>query len=170
MSRVAELRTPRLDLRRWTAEPGDVAAFFAIWGDPRVIWWGHCANHDAARTAIHRVTARCADDPVLGWWALIERATGAIVGNACLQPAPIPVGEIELGWHLAFAHQGQGFGTEAARALLAHAFASGLRRLIAEVVPLNWPSIAIARKLGMKPAGFVERNGCGHVVFAIERT
>jgi RimJ/RimL family protein N-acetyltransferase len=165
----AEIRTARLDLGRWQPEPDDVRAFFAIWGDPRVIWWGPCEDEAAARVAIHRVAARCADDPALGWWALTERATGAIVGSACLQPAPIPAGEIELGWHLAYDHQGQGFATEAARALVAHAFAHGLRRLIAEVVPLNWPSLAIVRKLGMKPVDMVERAGCGHVVFALER-
>jgi len=164
-----EIRTARLDLGRWTLDDRDVAAFFAIWGDPRVVWWGPCADHDAARAAIHRVNQRCTEDPVLGWWAMTERATGAIVGSACLQPAPVPAGEIELGWHLALAHQGKGFASEAARAVVAHAWAGGLRRVVAEVVPLNWPSLAIARKLGMKPVDMVERAGCGHVVFSLER-
>jgi RimJ/RimL family protein N-acetyltransferase len=163
------MRTARLDLGRWTTHDRDVAAFYGIWGDPRVIWWGPCADHEAARTAIERVIGRCAGDPALGWWALTERTTGAIVGSACVQPAPVPVGEIELGWHVAYAHQGKGFGSEAARAVLAHGFAHGLRRVVAEVVPLNWPSIAIARKLGMQPIDMVERAGCGHVVFVAER-
>ena len=163
-----ELRTARLDLARWTTADADVAAFFSIWGDPRVIWWGPCVDHDHARTTIERVTARCAGEPALGWWAMIDRRTGAITGNACLQPAPVPLGEIELGWHVALAHQGKGYATEAAQALIAHAFARGLRRVIAEVVPLNGASIAIARKVGMRPEGMVERAGCGHVVFALE--
>lgn len=164
-----ELRTARLDLGRWTTDDRDVAAFYAIWGDPRVIWWGACADHAAARASIERVIARCAGDPALGWWALTDRRTGAIVGSACLQPAPVPVGEIELGWHMARAHQGKGYASEAARAVVAYGFANGLRRMIAEVVPLNWPSIAIAEKLGMTPESMVDRAGCGHVVFAIER-
>jgi RimJ/RimL family protein N-acetyltransferase len=164
-----EIRTARLDFARWTTDDRDVAAFFTIWGDPRVIWWGACADHDAARASIERVIARCAGDPALGWWALTERRTGAIVGNACLQPAPVPPGEIELGWHMALAHQGKGYGTEAARALVEHGFAHGLHRMVAEVVPLNWPSIAIAERLGMHPESLIERAGCGHVVFVIER-
>jgi RimJ/RimL family protein N-acetyltransferase len=162
-----ELRTARLDLARWTTSDADVAAFFAIWGDPRVIWWGACADHDAARAALERVHARCAGVPACGWWALVERKTGAIVGNACLQPAPVPPDEIELGWHLGHAHQGKGFATEAARALCAHAFASGLPRVIAEIVPLNAASIAVAHRLGMRAESMVERAGCGHVVFAL---
>lgn len=165
----AELSTERLDLRRWTTRDADVAAFFAIWGDPRVIWWGACADHDAARAVIERVRARCADVPACGWWAMIERRTGAIVGNACLQPAPVPPDELELGWHLALAHQGKGYAIEAARALVAHAFASGLPRVIAEVVPLNAPSIAVARKLGMRADAVVRRGGCDHVVFVLDR-
>ena len=164
-----ELRTERLDLARWTTDPADVAAFFSIWGDPRVIWWGACVDHEHARATIERTAARCAGDPALGWFAMIDRKTGAVTGNACLQPAPVPEGEIEIGWHVALAHQGKGFATEAARALLARAFAGGLPRVIAEVVPLNGASIAIARKLGMRPESMVERAGCGHVVFALER-
>lgn len=164
-----ELSTARLDLRRWTTGDADVAAFFSIWGDPRVIWWGACADHDAARAVIERVVARCAGVPACGWWAMIERRTGAIVGNACLQPAPVPAGEIELGWHLAFAHQGRGYAIEAARALVAHAFARGLPRVIAEVIPLNAPSIAVARKLGMRADSIVARGGRDHVVFVLDR-
>ncbi|HTJ41411.1 MAG TPA: GNAT family N-acetyltransferase [Kofleriaceae bacterium] len=163
------IRTARLELRLWTEREDDVAAFFAIWGDPRVIWWGACADRDAARATIARVSARCAGVPACGWFAMIDRATGAVVGSACLQPAPVPAGEIEVGWHVARAHQGRGFATEAARALLDHAWASGLTRVIAEAVPLNGASIAIMRKLGMRYASMVERGGCGHVVFAIDR-
>jgi len=161
-----EIRTARLDLARWTSD--DAAAFHAIWGDPRVIWWGAAPDVDASRAALDRIAVRCAGDPAVGWFAMIERATGAICGNACLQPAPIPAGEIELGWHVAAAHQGRGLATEAARALVAHAAAHGVPRLIAEIVPFNWSSLAIARKLGMSPAGWVERGGAGHVVMAVE--
>lgn len=164
------IRTERLDLRPWTTADADVAAFFAIWGDPRVIWWGACADHDAARAVIERVRPRCAGVPACGWWAMIERRTGAIVGNACLQPAPVPPGEIELGWHLALAHQGKGYAIEAGRALVAHAFASGLPRVIAEVIPFNARSIAIARKLGMRADAVVARGGRDHVVFVLDRT
>jgi RimJ/RimL family protein N-acetyltransferase len=163
-----ELRTERLDLARWTTADADVAAFFSIWGDPRVIWWGPCADHEHARATIERTAARCAGQPALGWWAMIDRKTGAIAGNACIQPAPVPDGETEIGWHVAYAQQGKGYATEAARALVAHAFAHGLARLIAEVVPLNFASIAIARKLRMRPEGMVMRAGCEHVIFALE--
>ena len=161
---TAALATERLDLQRWT--PDEAPAFHAIWGDPRVIWWGASADVATSRAMIERVRGRCAGDDALGWWAMRERATGAIVGSVCTQPAPDPPGGIEIGWHVAHAHQGRGYAREGAIALMHHAAAVGLRHLIATVIPLNYASCAVARHLGMDAVGMVDRLAVAHVVFA----
>lgn len=161
---TAAIATARLDLHRW--EPDEAPAFHAIWGDPRVIWWGPSASVAQSRTMIERLRGRCAGDDALGWWAMRERASGAIVGNVCTQPAPDPPGGVEIGWHLAHAHQGRGYAREGAAALMQHAAKVGLRHLVATVIPLNYPSVAVARHLGMDAVAVVDRLAVAHVVFA----
>jgi RimJ/RimL family protein N-acetyltransferase len=158
------LTTARLALRRWT--PDDAPAFHAIWGDPRVIWWGPSADVAQSRTILERLRGRCAGDDALGWWALHDRATGACVGSVCTQPAPDPPGGVEIGWHVAHDHQGHGYAREGATALMQHAARTGLRHLVATVIPLNYASCAVARRLGMRPVGLVDRLAVAHVVFA----
>jgi ribosomal-protein-alanine N-acetyltransferase len=57
---------------------------------------------------------------------------------------------VEIGWRLAAAHRGRGYATEAARAVLAHAFgALGLREVVSFTVPANAASRRVMEKLGM---------------------
>lgn len=49
------------------------------------------------------------------------------------------------------AHQGRGYATEAALALLAHAFGTlGLHRIVATCQPQNTPSVRVMEKLGLR--------------------
>ncbi len=49
-----------------------------------------------------------------GWWALLERQTGAFVGAACLQHlGHIESNPLEIGWRLIPPAQGKGYATEA---------------------------------------------------------
>ena len=55
------LLTDRLRLRPWTEDDGP--AFHEIWGDPRVIRWGHTESPAASRQKLSEVLARCAAMP-----------------------------------------------------------------------------------------------------------
>ena len=109
--------------------------------------------------------------PPLGDRAVVLRATGEVVGLAGLVPAygPFeqlrPLGktsvdpprmapyriEIGLFYHVHPAHRGQGFATEAARALAAFAFERLLLgRIVATTAHANAASIAVMRHLGMR--------------------
>ena len=60
---------------------------------------------------------------------------------------------IEIGWRLACAHWGKGYATEAARAVVAHAFGPlGLDELVSFTVPANRRSRAVMERLGMTHA------------------
>ena len=60
----------------------------------------------------------------------------------------------ELGWIFDEAFWGNGYATEAAAGLARYAFAKyGISDLWADIRPENTSSIAVARRLGMRPTG-----------------
>jgi len=162
------IETERLTLRPWTAE--DLEAFHAIWGDPEVIWWGASESLDETRSRYEALLARHADWPLgIGWYALVENETHALVGDVLLQPAPFVEG-IEIGWHLCRPAWGRGYATEAARAVCTRAFeATDLERLYAIVATRNGRSLRIVEKLGMEAVRDMEYAGLPHRLFAIDR-
>lgn len=109
--------------------------------------------------------------PPYGDRAIVRRATGELVGVAGLVPALGPFGtlpslggdpgnrlfrpEVGLYWAVDPAHQGHGYATEAARALVDFAFAQlSLAVIVATTTYDNATSIAVMRRLGMT----IDRN------------
>ena len=125
------------------------AALAAIYADPEVARYIGGDRLDAAGTAAQ--VARFEEvwrEYGFGQSAVLERATGALIGRAGLHPWPA-WDEVELGYVLARAAQGRGYATEAARAWLDTAFdVLGLDRLTAVIHPDNGPSRALAERLG----------------------
>jgi RimJ/RimL family protein N-acetyltransferase len=96
--------------------------------------------------------------PPLGVWAVERRADGTVLGTVLLLAMPnAEHGEVEIGWHLHTDSWGRGYATEAARAVLGHAFGAGLPEVLAVTHLDNGPSQAVARKLGMTDEGVVEK-------------
>jgi RimJ/RimL family protein N-acetyltransferase len=106
--------------------------------------------------------------PPYGDRALALRGTPEVVGACGYVPCLAPFGQIpalrlstdptparmstEFGlyWAISPAHQRRGYATEAARALIAYAFAElGLARVVATTSYDNAPSIGVMRKVGM---------------------
>lgn len=88
-----------------------------------------------------------------GYWVLRERATGDRVGGAMLmirrEGAPV-----ELGFLFARNAWGRGFATEAARAVLGHAFeALRIPEIQAFTDVENAASMAVLRKVGFRDDG-----------------
>lgn len=69
-------------------------------------------------------------------------------------------GEVELGYWIERAHWGQGFATEAARAVLRLARALGHRRVTAGHFLDNAASSRVLRKIGFVPTGEVRPRYC----------
>ena len=164
------LRTKRLALRSW--EEPDLPAFFDLYSRDEVTRWlgAHprraVASLDEARERLSRWHAREREvDPPLGLWAIVPLvpATGQQarpVGTIPLLPladADGPAGLIEVGWHLHPGHQGQGLATEAAAAILTAAEAAGINEVLALTDPDNFPSQAVAARLGMRDEGLTRR-------------
>jgi RimJ/RimL family protein N-acetyltransferase len=65
--------------------------------------------------------------------------------------------QVELGWAVGRAHWGNGYATEAARAVRAWIYAErGVERLISLIDPANKRSERVAAKLGARPVETVE--------------
>jgi len=118
----------------------------------------------------HGALARL-EQPPYGDRAMVLRATGELIGSIGLVPSLGPFDrlasfggdiaatryrpEVGLFWAVRTAHQRQGYASEAARAVIAYAFAAlQLDRLVATTEHANTASQAVMRRLGMA----VERN------------
>ena len=100
--------------------------------------------------------------------AIVRRSDGTLIGAvgfaACLAPfgqlrsfdgAPHRTSEVGLFWALFPEHQGNGYATEAARAMVSYAFDElDLARIVATTEHDNLRSIAVMKRLGMT----IERN------------
>ena len=102
------------------------------------------------------------------FWAVIERASGTLIGDAGLYRTP--AGEVELGYTLGAAWWGRGYATEAASRWLAFAFGElGMSEVVALAEPANIGSLHVLEKLGMRRDGERIAFGRPHAVFRAQR-
>src|SRR3954447_9717288 len=74
------------------------------------------------------------------FWAVVERASGQLIGDAGLYRTP--TGEVELGYTLGAAWWGRGYATEAASRWISVAFGElGLSEVVALAEPANVGSV-----------------------------
>lgn len=148
---VGTLVTERLRLRQWREE--DRAPFAALNADPRVMEFFPSTRSRAESDAlIDRHSALIdAGEPALR--AVEVTATGAFIGFVGLA---VPHFEasftpcVEIGWRLARDAWGQGYASEAARVVLAHAFDDlGLDEVVSFTAVVNLRSQAVMERIGM---------------------
>ncbi|WP_433531986.1 GNAT family N-acetyltransferase [Micromonospora sp. CA-263727] len=157
--------TERLLVRDWSDGPADLARLFEIYSRPEVARWLGAASGlpltDPAQAVALLARWRrrhAAHGDRYGTWAVEMRETGVVVGTAMLKPLPgrderVLTDDIEVGWHLHPDAWGNGYATEAARALVERELATGTRLVHAVVDPGNTASMAVARRLGMRHVG-----------------
>jgi RimJ/RimL family protein N-acetyltransferase len=86
-----------------------------------------------------------------GFWAEIEKKSGAFIGWFHLRPGPgAPVDEPELGYRLRSSAWNKGYATEGSRALIHKAFTElGATRVVAETMAVNVRSRRVMEKAGL---------------------
>lgn len=169
-TRSLELITARLLLRPFDA--GDRAAIHAIYADPEVMRFvGHGAHRTMAdTTAALRTYAEILEARGYSFLAVVERATGTLIGDGGLHPLGGRGPDVELGYTLARTAWGRGYATELGRALVEHAFTVlGVQRVVAQVEPANLASRHVLEKLGMTRCEQRLAYGRPHLFYALER-
>jgi ribosomal-protein-alanine N-acetyltransferase len=157
--------TERLELRAF--EPADLDALHAVYGDPEVTRFIPAyptLEHTRRALDIHVREAR-AGNPA--FWALIERESGDLIGDAGLGLIEGIGPEIELGYTLGPRWWGRGYATEAARAVCDHALGPlALGEVLALVRPANAASINVLEKIGMERLGTRHAYGTEHLAYS----
>ncbi|MDO2441290.1 GNAT family N-acetyltransferase [Enterobacter nematophilus] len=146
-----ELETPRLKLEPYNDSHYEgLRVMDSDSGVMRYITGGIVKTPEETWEGIRRVQARW-DKYNFSWWAIKEKTSGAIVGAACLQHlANVDGAPLEIGWRLVPEHNGQGYATEAAKAIIDYAVERiGATYLVAVADPENIPSQRVMQRLGM---------------------
>ena len=144
------LETPRLVIRSF--EPTDAAGMLAVFGDPEVRRYLPPFTDPTLETMQQSVARRMAMEAQNGHglWAVERKDTGELIGDCGLMLVEGTGPEVEIAYHYRQRAWGQGFGTEAAIACLAHGFGPiGLARVIAICFPENVGSWRVMEKAGM---------------------
>jgi len=158
------LSTPRLQLREIVAS--DAPALLAIHGDREAMkWFGTdpLADLEAAEKVIAGfANMRTLPSPGVRWG--IVHATpsrgSALLGTCGVFRWNRGWRSCLTGYELARQAQGQGYMSEALRAVYAWAFdVMGVDRIEAQVHPLNTPSLALLGKLGFVEEGLLREAG-----------
>lgn len=145
------LRTERLLLRPHV--DSDLDDLLVFHSDPEVVRYTPWPVRDREQTAAalaKKLTQYSASAD--GEWlvlAIVEQATGTVVGEVLLKREDAAAGHAELGYALSRAAQGRGLATEAARAMISLAVGSfGVTRIDAVIDPRNAPSERVLLRLG----------------------
>jgi ribosomal-protein-alanine N-acetyltransferase len=170
---MPSLETPRLLLRPFAS--GDGPAHARLYAKPEVTRFlagGPFLGEAAARrsrAALELFVNHWAGHG-FGVWAVLDRATGAFIGQCGLKYLPESP-EVEILYALDPPYWGRGVATEAARAALRHGFeTTGLDRIVAVARPEHHASHRVMEKLGMAYEGVVEvYGGLRAVLYAISR-
>ena len=104
-----------------------------------------------------------------GFWAIEERESGRPVGGVGLFPLNWEGPEIELAYHVVPSVWNLGYASEAATAVLAAAWDTGLDHVVAVAMPGNVASRRVMEKLGMSFEGSTRYRDFDVVRYSIER-
>jgi [ribosomal protein S5]-alanine N-acetyltransferase len=142
--------TERLRIRKF--EMGDLDALAPIMAKPEMFRHSYRGpqSREETRAMLERFLQRYERDGS-GPYAVLLKETGALIGFAGLPVHEIDgVKEIEVGYGIDPAYQGQGYAAEATKACRDYAFQRlGAKRVVSIIKKDNEASLKVAAKLGM---------------------
>ena len=160
----------KLVFRAW--EPADLPLAESLWTDPGVMrHMGGPMTDEGVRTRLQLEMRR---QKTLGvqYWPMFLRDTGEFAGCAGLRPWHDEANVLEVGVHVARRFWSERLGEEAARAVIAFAFAElGCRALTAGHGPHNHNSKALIERLGFRYTHEAPWGAAGvmHPFYRLER-
>ncbi|MFD2028849.1 GNAT family N-acetyltransferase [Promicromonospora aerolata] len=163
MTKVTPGPTERLRFREM--HDGDLDDLAALLGDPEVMrYYSSPKTREQAQGWIDWNLRNYAEHG-FGLW-IVETHDGEFVGDCGLTWQEVDgVRDVEVGYHVRTALQGQGFATEAAAACRDAAREAGVERLTANVRADNIASQRVAQKIGLTEWTRSTGHGVDVVVF-----
>jgi RimJ/RimL family protein N-acetyltransferase len=162
---IGELRTERLMLD--PLEPSMALEMVDVLADPDLYRYTGGAPPCLAdlRRRYDRQAAGWSDDRSERWLNWIIRRTDTNVAAGYLQ-ATVSRSDwaADLAWVVGKPHQGHGFATEAAQAVVGWLAHHGVTRVTAHIGPANRASQAVAGKIGLVPSS---KRVCGETVWVL---
>jgi RimJ/RimL family protein N-acetyltransferase len=153
------LETERLRLRVW--EPADAEDYRGLWEerDPRAV---RRITEDG-RPTVEEIRGWLSQNPLaaepgLGLLPIVRRVEGDVIGYCGLTVGRASFEEPEIAYELARRTHGFGYATEAGRAVIEAAAATGRKRLWATVRVWNAASFRVLDKLGFYDSGRVTED------------
>lgn len=138
----------RLGFGTWQNDDDALAA--TIWGDAEVT--NLTGGPFTPKQVRERLDAEIANQRVHGsqYWPLFQLDRGTLAGCCRLRPRDMASGTLELGFQLCRNAWGQGYATEAAKAVIAWTASQGIAALIAGHHPENHASRRTLQRLGFR--------------------
>ncbi len=167
----------RVFLRPYTQ--ADFAALHKIVSDKETMYaWGQGFSKKQSQEWLDKQLAHY-QQYSFGIWAIIEKQSGAIIGNAGLNHTEISLkGKtqkiVEIGYLLHRDFWGKGYGSEVARMCVKYGFETlGLEEVYCLIKEDNTASIKVAKRLEMQKVGEYPKPYKGkkisHLVFRLEK-
>lgn len=154
------LATERLILREY--EQSDWPAVLAYQSDPLYLRYYHWTERSEpdVRAFVQRFVDQQHERPRLRYaFAVTLRPDGRLIGNCNIRVDAVDACAGEIGYEFASEVWGQGYATEAARAVVAFGFDTlKLHRVSAHCVADNAGSARVMEKLGMQFEGRLREN------------
>lgn len=163
------LQTPRLLLRSFS--DGDLDDMSALMANAEFMRFSlGVFSREQTAAFLEKVQARDREG-LPSQFAVVPRSENRLIGYCGFFPQMVDgVKELEIGNRIHPDYWGQGFATEAARAVRDHGFSAlGLPRLISLIHPDNLASRRVAEKNGMTPEKETVFRGFPTIVFSISR-
>ncbi|HZO87680.1 MAG TPA: GNAT family N-acetyltransferase [Chthonomonadaceae bacterium] len=154
------LVTDRLLLRPF--EEGDFEAAYAYRSNEQTAryWIGAPETAEEVRAFLKRCREYALQEPQTRYrFAIVLQAEGRVIGGCGLDITHLEWREGEIGYHLHPAYWGQGYATEAARALVGFGFEHlKLHRIVADCLAENPASARVMQKAGMQQEAHFRQN------------
>ena len=161
------IAAPRLTLR--PLQLSDVKPLQSIFGDPDVMRYslsGVLTLPQIEERVNMAITAQREEGLI--HYGVVENTTGVLIGFCGFKKSVIDAQEyVEVIYRYAKSSWGNGYATEALKAMLMHALPSD--RVIAIIEPANSASVRVAQKAGMKVWKETDYHGYHVQIFVYER-
>lgn len=156
---IQTLSTERLLLRPFVEN--DWQAVHAMLSDPEVLRYvpAGSASEEETREHIQTLIKEHEANPPRYNFAIVLRSEGVFIGICFLETRTEEPRQANLGYLLDRHYWGQGYATEAARAVLQYGFQElDLHRIYATCRPPNVASSRVMEKLGMRREGHLRQH------------